>query len=194
MSFLASVWLVVTHEDCMDNILGESILSMLMSAAIFIIILRLDPILAPAGKILALASKYSYSIILIHWYVQIRVIHNNIFNPKMNPLLLLFLPILGCILLSWVISWIVDRLVVDLLLEGVYACKILCCEKKSVSSGNRRKDGKNNNRKQRIREALPFICFFVLVGIWHILVNVMTRDDEYFSVAIKAAIPPSLIF
>lgn len=45
---------------------------------------------------------------------------------------------------------------------------------------------KINNRKQRIREALPFICFFVLVGIWHILVNVMTRDDEYFSVAIKA--------
>lgn len=63
-------------------------------------------------------------------------------NPKMNQLLLLFLPILGCILLSWVISWIVDRLLVELLLEGVYACKTLTCEKKFVSSGNRRKDGK----------------------------------------------------
>ncbi len=62
---------------------------------------------------------------------------------RMNPLLLLFLPILGCILLSWVISWILDRLVVDLLLEGVYACEALCCEKKFVSSGNRSKDGKN---------------------------------------------------
>ena len=88
VSFLASVWLVMIREDCMDNILGDSILSMLMSAAIFVIILHLDPILAPVGKILALASKYSYSIILIHWYIQIRVIHNNIFNPKMNQLLL----------------------------------------------------------------------------------------------------------
>ncbi len=114
----ASAWLVVTRENCLDIISGLSILAMLM------------------------ASKYSYSIILIHWYMQIRVIHNNIFNPDMNQILLLLMPILGCILLSGIASWMIDRLVVDLLLEGLSDCKQLCCERNFVFSRNRRKDGK----------------------------------------------------
>lgn len=43
-----------------------------------------------------------------------------------------------------------------------------------------------NNKKKRIRQALPFICFFVLVGIWHLMVPTLTGDDEYFSVVIKS--------
>lgn len=142
VAMAASAWLVVTRENCLDIISGLSILAMLMATSIFIILLRADSFLAPAGEILAMASKYSYSIILIHWYMQIRVIHNNIFNPDMNQILLLLLPILGCILLSWVASWMIDRLVVDLLLEGLSDCKQLCCERDFVFSGNRRKDGK----------------------------------------------------
>ena len=118
VTMAASAWLVVTRENCLDIISGLSILAMLM------------------------ASKYSYSIILIHWYMQIRVIHNNIFNPDMNQILLLLMPILGCILLSGIASWMIDRLVVDLLLEGLSDCKQLCCERNFVFSRNRRKDGK----------------------------------------------------
>ena len=143
VTMAVSAWLVVTRENCLDIISGLSILAMLMASSIFIILLRADSFLAPAGKILAMASKYSYSIILIHWYMQIRVIHNNIFNLDMNQILLLLMPILGCILLSGIIaSWMIDRLVVDLLLEGLSDCKQLCCERNFVFSRNRRKDGK----------------------------------------------------
>ena len=112
-----SAWVVMTRENCMDVIANQSILSMLMAAAIFVVFLRGDHLLAPAGKILAAVSRYSYSIILIHWYMLIRVVHNGWFSSGMNQYLQVLLPISWCALLSVAASWVIDRFVVDVLLE-----------------------------------------------------------------------------
>lgn len=117
MALVVSAWVVTTRENCMDVIANQSILSMLMAAAIFVVFLRGDRFLAPIGKILASVSRYSYSIILIHWYMLIRVVHNGWFSSGMNQYLQVVLPILWCALLSVAASWAVDRFVVDIILE-----------------------------------------------------------------------------
>ena len=117
IALAVSAWVVMTRENCMDVIANQSILSMLMAAAIFVVFLRGDHLLAPAGKILAAVSRYSYSIILIHWYMLIRVVHNGWFSSGMNQYLQVVMPIIWCALLSAAASWVIDRFVVDVLLE-----------------------------------------------------------------------------
>ena len=74
-------------------IANQSILSMLMASAIYVIFLHGDQLLAPGRKVLASISRYSYSIILIHWYILIRVVYNGWFHSGMNQYLQVILPI-----------------------------------------------------------------------------------------------------
>lgn len=116
-AFAVSGWIVTVRENCMDVIANQSILSMLMASAIYVIFLHGDQLLAPGRKVLASISRYSYSIILIHWYILIRVVHNGWFHSGMNQYLQVILPILWCALLSVVSSWVIDRFLVDIILE-----------------------------------------------------------------------------
>lgn len=88
-----------------------------MASAIYVIFLHGDQLLVPGRKVLASISRYSYSIILIHWYILIRVVHNGWFHSGMNQYLQVILPILWCALLSVVSSWVIDRFLVDIILE-----------------------------------------------------------------------------
>lgn len=109
---LAAILVIIVHV-----IANQSILSMLMASAIYVIFLHGDQLLAPGRKVLASISRYSYSIILIHWYILIRVVHNGWFHSGMNQYLQVILPILWCALLSVVSSWVIDRFLVDIILE-----------------------------------------------------------------------------
>ncbi len=119
IALAVSGWVVKTHENCMEIIANQSILSMLMSAAIFATFLRGDKLLALFGRFLAVVSRYSYSIILIHWYILIRVVYNGYFSSHMSQYLQVVLPIIWCILLSVAAAWVIDRFIVDVLLEGL---------------------------------------------------------------------------
>lgn len=109
---LAAILVIIVHV-----IANQSILSMLMASAIYVIFLHGDQLLAPGRKVLASISRYSYSIILIHWYILIRVVYNGWFHSGMNQYLQVILPILWCALLSVVSSWVIDRFLIDIILE-----------------------------------------------------------------------------
>lgn len=111
-----SAVLTAVRQDCMKIIANQSVLSALMACAVFVVLLRMDAVLRPVGRWLAAASRYSYSMILVHWYVLIRIVYNGWFDSGMNQCLQVMGPILLCAALSVVYSWVIDRMIVDVLM------------------------------------------------------------------------------
>ncbi len=113
---LVSAYLVVKRADCIAIIANQSILSVLMSSAMFVLLLRLDQFLRPIGALLAAGSRYSYSILLVHWFVLIRIVYNGWFSSNMSQYLQILLPVLLCGAVSILLAWIIDRMVVDVIM------------------------------------------------------------------------------
>lgn len=113
---LVSAYLVVKRVDCIAIIANQSILSVLMSSAMFVLLLRMDQFLKPIGTLLAAGSRYSYSVLLIHWFVLIRIVYNGWFSSDMSQYLQILLPVLLCGVVSMLLAWIIDRMVVDVIM------------------------------------------------------------------------------
>lgn len=54
-----------------------SILMMFMSGAIFVMMIRMQRWLRPFGKILGFLGRYSYSVLLVHWFVYNGILTNS---------------------------------------------------------------------------------------------------------------------
>lgn len=113
---LVSAYLVVKRADCIAIIANQSILSVMMSSAMFVLLLRLDQFLKPIGALLAAGSRYSYSVLLVHWFVLIRIVYNGWFSSDMSQYLQILLPVLLCGAVSILLAWIIDRMVVDVIM------------------------------------------------------------------------------
>lgn len=116
-ALMLSAYLILLRGNCMDIIANQSILSASMSSAIFVLLLRLNRLFVPIGKLLAVISRYSYSILLIHFYMLIRVVYNGWFDSGLNQWLQAILPIIMCLILSTAAAWFIDRFVTDVILE-----------------------------------------------------------------------------
>ena len=62
---------------------------------------------------MAAGSRYSYSVLLVHWFVLIRIAYNGWFSSDMSQYLQILLPVLLCGVVSMLLAWIIDRMVVD---------------------------------------------------------------------------------
>lgn len=75
--------------------------------------MRMDPWLKPLKQLLSLCSRYSYSVLLIHWYVLNTFIYSGWLSSGLSASLQILLPILACLVISLSLSVITDRLVTD---------------------------------------------------------------------------------
>ncbi len=110
--FPAAVWIGVTRYDFRDIVCNQSIFMVLMACAVLVVCLRGERFLKPFARIFAMGSRYSYSILLIHWLLLSNVIYHGIFNSGMPRLVQVAGPIVLCFVLSLLCSMVVDHTLV----------------------------------------------------------------------------------
>lgn len=64
-----SVFLALGRSDYKQIVFGPSILGLFMASGIFVMMMHLEKWLLRLEGILSFCSRYSYSVLLIHWYV-----------------------------------------------------------------------------------------------------------------------------
>lgn len=110
-AFAASVRLSQLRADYQSVITNQSLFMLLMAGAVFVLFLRMDRFLRPLGSLLAFLSRYSYSVLLIHWYVLFAILYNGWFPAGLSGTLQLVLPIPVCLVLSFLLAAAVDHTV-----------------------------------------------------------------------------------
>lgn len=118
-AYLASLWIESFRADYKVIVCNQSILMALMSMAIFAAALRLDPYLKPLGRFLRACSGYSYSVLLIHWFVLSGFIYSGWMSSQLPGSVQILLPIAVCLAVSWMLSVLTDHLAVTPLTRAV---------------------------------------------------------------------------
>ncbi len=111
-AFLISLGTGMLRQDYGGIVYGRSLLMLAMASALFIAMGKLEARLRPFGKLLSVASRYSYSVLLIHWYVLYGLVYSGLLPAQMPLILQILLPFLVCTALSLVLSAVVDGTVV----------------------------------------------------------------------------------
>ncbi len=112
-SFVLSFWLSGLRADYKSFVCNQSLLMVSMTMALAAWAMRMDPWLKPLKQLLSLCSRYSYSVLLIHWYVLNTFIYSGWLSSGLSASLQILLPILACLVISLSLSVITDRLVTD---------------------------------------------------------------------------------
>lgn len=110
-AFAASMWSAVSRTGYEDLIANHSIFMVLMASAVFVICLRREHIFRPFRKPLAILGRYSYSVILIHWYVLYGVLFNSSLSVTMPSVSLWSIQMVFCTILSFAAAFAVDNTV-----------------------------------------------------------------------------------
>ncbi len=114
-AFVLSLWLAGFRADYKLLVCNQSILMTLMSAAVFVAVLRMDRRLKPFRRVLSVCSGYSYSVLLIHWYVLNHFIYSGWMSSNMSGTMQIILPVFACLMLSLAMSVVTDHLVTNVL-------------------------------------------------------------------------------
>lgn len=114
-SFAVSLWLAGCRADYKALVCNQSILMMFMSMAVFVAVLRMDRLLQPFWKILSVCSGYSYSVLLIHWYVLYHFIYSGWMSSQLPGTAQVILSVLVCLGVSLAVSFVTDHLVTNVL-------------------------------------------------------------------------------
>lgn len=120
-SFACAVWLSFVRTDFKDIACNRSILMFGMTAALFVILLRGERYLRRIATALTLFSKYSYSILLVHWFVMSAILSNGMIPEKIyarSSFQILF-SIVFVTVGAFVIAWLTDHIVVSTIQEGL---------------------------------------------------------------------------
>ncbi len=118
-AFLISLGTGMLRLDYGQIVYNCSLLMLAMASALFLAVRKLEPYLSSVGPLLSAASRYSYSVLLIHWYVLYGLVYNGLLPGQMPLILKILLPILACAILSLALSALVDRTVVAVLERAV---------------------------------------------------------------------------
>lgn len=114
-AFALSLWLAGFRADYKALVCNQSILMALMSMAVFVVVLRMDRWLQPFERILSVCSGYSYSVLLIHWYVLNHFIYSGWMSSQMSGTVQVILPVFACLIVSLAVSFVTDHLVTNAL-------------------------------------------------------------------------------
>lgn len=118
-AFLLSLGTGMLRLDYGQIVYNCSLLMLAMASSLFLAVRKLEPYLRPVGPLLSAASRYSYSVLLIHWYVLYGLVYNGLLPGQMPLILKILLPILACAILSLALSALVDGTVVAVLERAV---------------------------------------------------------------------------
>lgn len=100
-------------------IFGTSLFMQLISSGIFVGILHLETMLKKAGPFLAFCSKYSYSVLLIHWFTLYSVVFVRGLSLKMPVLSVVLAAFFWCTALSFCFSVFIDHTLIAVLEWGL---------------------------------------------------------------------------
>lgn len=119
LSFAVSLWLSCTIENYKGVVANCSILMLLMSSAVFVTIMKGEKIFGRLGKSLSYVSRYSYSILLIHWYVLSAFVYDSWLSSQLHWTVQITAPIVMCFLWSLVLAIVVEHTVLALAEAGI---------------------------------------------------------------------------
>lgn len=110
-AFAASMWSAAVLTGYEDLIANHSIFMVLMASAVFVICLRREHIFRPFRRPLAFLGRYSYSVILIHWYVLYGVLFNSSLSVTMSSASLWMIQMVFCTILSFAAAFAADNII-----------------------------------------------------------------------------------
>jgi len=129
VSFCVSLWIANSRADYKQIVCNQSILMTLMSLAVLVIVFHMEPWLKTFRRILSVCSQYSYSVLLIHWYVLSTFIYNGWMPSAPSVAVQIILPFFVCLTLSFLCAVLVDHLIVSVL-----ECALKALPQKVLSS------------------------------------------------------------
>lgn len=108
-------------------VFGTSIFVLLIACGIYAAVLHLEVYLQKIKKALLFVSKYSYSVLLIHWFVLYHILFIQGMSPLMPKVAFVLLTLFLCSLLSFLFAFVADHMVVAVLEQGIHqAAKFFC--------------------------------------------------------------------
>lgn len=118
-ALLLSVVLSLLQGSYSNFIFGTSILMQFIACGIFAGILHLETVLKKAGPFLAFCSKYSYSVLLIHWFILYSVVFIRELSSKQPMAIVVFAAFFVCTVLSLGFSVFMDNTLMAVLEWGL---------------------------------------------------------------------------
>ncbi len=131
-AFPAALWIGATRVDFRDITCNQSIFMVLMAAAVITVLQRGELFLKPFAGLLAAGSRYSYSILLVHWFVLSNVVYHGFFTSHMPNLVQVAGPIFLCLVLSVLTAVVIDHTAVAAVEAALQLC--LRAGKKAVGA------------------------------------------------------------
>ncbi len=118
-AFVLAFWLQGFRPDYKEIVCNQSILMTSMSMAVFVTALGMERWLAPLARMLKVCSRYSYQVLLVHWFVLGNFIYNGWMSSQMPGVVQVALPVPVCLALSLGIAAVTDLLAVKVLDRGL---------------------------------------------------------------------------
>lgn len=100
-------------------VFGTSIFVLLIACGIYSAFFCLESCLQKCKGILLFLGKYSYSVLLIHWFVLYNVLFIQGMSPLMPKVFFVLLSVSLCSLLSFVFAVFIDHMVIAVLERGI---------------------------------------------------------------------------
>lgn len=118
-AFVLAFWLQGCRPDYKGIVCNQSVLMAFMSMAVFVTALRMERWLAAFARVLQVCSRYSYQVLLVHWFVLGNFIYNGWMSSGLPGVIQVTLPVPVCLALSLGIAAVTDLLVVKVLEKGL---------------------------------------------------------------------------
>lgn len=121
LAFVISVSLSLTRSDFKDIVCNLSILMFCMTAALYVLLIRMEPLLGRFAALLSFLSRYSYSVLLVHWFVMSAILSNGLLPSDIysRSSLQMLCYIGGVSVLSLFIAFVTDHTAVAVIQKGV---------------------------------------------------------------------------
>lgn len=99
-------------------VFGTSIFVLLIACGIYSALFRLEKYLQRIKKFLLFVSKYSYSVLLIHWFVLYHILFIQGMSPLMPKVAFVLVSLTLCSLISFFFAFAADHMVIAVLEQG----------------------------------------------------------------------------
>ena len=123
VALVLAVWIGTVRKDYAEIVYNESLFLLCISCGIFVAMLHMEKIIQSRNiikRILIFCSKYSYSVLLIHWYVLYNFVFAKGLSSDMPGVVLVFVPVFACAGLSLLYSVVIEHTGIAVL-EWIFA-------------------------------------------------------------------------
>lgn len=125
-ALVTAVWIGTVRKDYAEIIYNESLFLLCISCGIFVAVLHMEKWIQRRNRIkrmLVFCSRYSYSVLLIHWYVLYNVVFSRGLSSSMPGAVLVLVPVFACTGLSFLYSAVIEH-------TGIAVLERICSGKK----------------------------------------------------------------